>query len=104
MLNTKVLSMVNTMNNTETTNMTTQELNKALTTYANTDIRNARKHNEILLGGVKTDTGNATLSYDGETYSLTTFSFESMGSAVLASGKPAAIRPVLVSLYKVEFA
>ena len=95
--------------------MTTQELHKALTTYANTDIRNARKSGEIMVCGLKlglikrlglarTDTGNATLSYDGKAYSLTAFDFATAGSVVLGSGKPAAIRSLLVSLYKVEFA
>jgi len=84
--------------------MTAQETNKALATYANTDIRNARKNYEIMIGGVKTDSGNATLSYDGETYSLTAFNFATMANVVVASGKPAAIRTALVSLYRVKFA
>ena len=82
--------------------MSSTELTAALTRYANSDLRTARKHGEIIVAGTKR--GNVTLSYNDETrtYLLTALNMKTLESDVLAKGKAANARNALIALYVVE--
>jgi hypothetical protein len=74
----------------------TNDIAKALEKFTACDLRNAKRHGSTLIG--QTKRGTLALTHDAGTYVLTTTGLDAV---VLASGKPAAVRPVLASLYEI---
>lgn len=77
-------------------------MNAALNSkYAGQCIKQARKLGGASIGGLNTATGRATLRCVDGVYELTTLCLSTFNNIVLATGKPAQIRPVLASLYTI---
>ncbi len=74
--------------------MNTTMMMIALEKFAASDLRAAKKYGEILIGGTKR--GSLTLRYVAGTYTLLTWG---LVPEIVASGKPATVRPVLATLY-----
>ena len=72
-------------------------MNDALNKFAASDLRAARQHGELRLGGTKR--GTLALRHAGGVYTLTT---QGLAPEVVATGKPAVVRPALAALYVVE--
>lgn len=77
--------------------MTAAELAAALDKYAAADLRAAKREGYMLVGGTKA--GTVSVTHEAGVYTVTT---QGVDAKVLASGKPAAVRPVLAALYVVE--
>lgn len=76
------------------------DLTKALTRFADTDMRWARKQGDVLITGTKRGTLCLAYDADAKTYTLTTTGLD---AEKLAEGKPKDIRPVLTGLYDVVY-
>ena len=79
--------------------MNTTDLAAALDKFAAADLRAAKREGYMMVG--QTKLGTVSLSHEGGVYTLTT---QGLDAKVLASGKPAAVRPVLAALYSVQVA
>lgn len=77
--------------------MNPAELAAALDKYAASDLRAAKREGYMLIG--QTKVGTVSLTCVDGVYTLTT---QGIDAKVLASGKPAAVRPVLAALYQVQ--
>lgn len=76
--------------------MTTAELTAALTKFAKSDLRTARKEGYILIG--QTKRGTLALRHSAGIYTLST---QGIDAAVIAQGKPTVVAPVLAGCYSV---
>ncbi len=72
------------------------DLAASLASFAASDLRAAKRDGEILITG--TQRGLLALRHEGGVYELSTTGFD---AKALATGKPAAVRLVLASLYTI---